>query len=79
MSVRSVQNIVEQAGLRAGIKKKVHPHMFRHSFTTHLFERGIDIASVQNLLGHSRPETTLSYSHFSKPKMFNIKSPLDFL
>ncbi len=77
LSVRSVQNIVERAGMKAGIKKKVHPHMFRHSFTTHLFEEGVDIASVQNLLGHSRPETTLGYSHFSRPEMFNIKSPLD--
>jgi site-specific recombinase XerD len=74
-----VQLIVERAGLSARIKKKVHPHMFRHSFTTHLFSSGADIVSVQTLLGHSRPETTLSYSHARKPNMFNLSSPLDDL
>ena len=62
---------------RPKIKKKVHPHMFRHSFATHLLESGIDVTSVQSLLGHSRPETTLGYSHALKPKMIAIKSPLD--
>ncbi|MFT4311552.1 MAG: tyrosine-type recombinase/integrase [Candidatus Woesearchaeota archaeon] len=77
LTTKAVQQIVKKAGIKAKIKKHIHPHMLRHSFTTHLFESGVDITSVQNLLGHSRPDTTLIYSHFSKPKMFNIKSPLD--
>jgi len=77
LSVKSVQTIVEISGKKAKLKKHVHPHMFRHSFTTHLLESGIDIVSVQTLLGHTRPETTLGYSHTIKPKMISIKSPLD--
>ena len=77
LSTKSVQVIVEQAGKKAKIKKHIHPHMFRHSFTTHLLENGIDIVSVQTLLGHVRPETTLGYSHTLRPKMISIKSPLD--
>ncbi|MBW2969323.1 tyrosine-type recombinase/integrase, partial [Candidatus Woesearchaeota archaeon] len=76
-STRSVQEIVKIAGKKAKIKKKLHPHMFRHSFATHLLESGIDVTSVQSLLGHVRPETTLGYSHALRPKMIAIKSPLD--
>lgn len=79
LTSKSVQLIVEKASLKAGIKKHVHPHMFRHSFTTHLFNSGADIVSVQTLLGHSRPETTLEYSHAKSHKMFNLSSPLDEL
>ena len=77
LTTRSVQELVEKAGKKAKIKKHVHPHMFRHSFTTHLLESGIDVTSVQALLGHVRPETTLNYSHALRPKMIAIKSPLD--
>ena len=77
LTVKTVQAIVEKAGKKANINKHVHPHIFRHSFATHLLESGIDITSVQSLLGHIRPETTLNYSHAIKPKMISIKSPLD--
>ncbi len=77
LSTRSVQEIVDTAGKKAKIKKKVHPHIFRHSFATHLLESGIDVTSVQSLLGHVRPETTLGYSHALKPKLIAIRSPLD--
>lgn len=79
LSIRSVQEIVRIAGKKAKLKKKVHPHMFRHSFATHLLESGIDVTSVQSLLGHTRPETTLGYSHALKPKLIAIKSPLDWI
>lgn len=79
LSVKSVQEIVRLAGKKAGVKKHVHPHMFRHSFTTHLLESGLDVTSVQSLLGHVRPETTLGYSHALRPKMIAVKSPLDTL
>lgn len=77
LSTRSVQEIVRLAGLNAKLKKHVHPHIFRHSFTTHLLENGIDVNSVQSLLGHVRPETTLSYAHYVIPKLISITSPLD--
>ncbi len=78
LTVRSVQNLVKEAGIKANIKKHIHPHMFRHSFTTHLLESGLGVSTVQSLLGHSRPETTLGYSHMLKPKFISIKSPLDY-
>src|SRR5690606_35405642 len=77
LTTKSVQIIVEKAGKNAKIKKHVHPHMFRNSFTTHLLESGIDVTCVQSLLGHVRLETTLGYSHMIRPKMIAIKSPLD--
>jgi len=77
LTTKSVQELVKTAGKNAKIKKHANPPMFRHSFTTHLFESGIDVISVQSLLGHVRPETTLGYSHMLKPKMISIKSPLD--
>ena len=77
LTTKSVQEIVKKAGKTAKISKHIHPHMFRHSFATHLLEYGIDITSVQSLLGHTRPETTLGYSHMLKPKMIAIKTPLD--
>ena len=79
LTTRSVQQLVEQAGKRAGLSKHIHPHMFRHSFTTHLLEAGHDIASVQSLLGHVSPETTLGYSHARRPKLISVESPLDRL
>ena len=84
ITIKSVQELVKKAGEKIKIAEphsqfpdRVHPHMFRHSFTTHLLESGVDITSVQSLLGHVRPETTLGYSHALKPKMIAIKSPLD--
>lgn len=77
LTIKSVQELVKKVGEKAKIKKHLHPHMFRHSFTTHLLESGVDVVSVQTLLGHVRPETTLGYSHTIRPKMIAIKSPLD--
>ena len=74
-----MQEIVKKATQKAGIKKNVHPHTLRHSYATHLIENGYDVASVQLLLGHNSPNTTMVYVHIAKPNMLNIKSPLDTL
>lgn len=79
LTVKSVQNIVEKAGKKAKIGKHIHPHMFRHSFTTHLLQENEDISTVQVLLGHVHPETTLGYSHMAGAKLIKTKSPLDKL
>jgi len=79
LSVRSVQEFVKKATKKAGIKKRVHPHTFRHSFATHLIENGYGVSSVQSLLGHNNIETTMVYVHMTNPKMLNVKSPLDSL
>lgn len=79
LTTSSVQMVVKKAGKKANLKKHIHPHIFRHSFTTHLLQNGNDISSVQILLGHTRPTTTLGYSHATKPKLVTTKSPLDTL
>ena len=79
ISTKSAQIIVANAGKKAGIKKHVHPHMLRHSFTTHLLQDDEDIATVQTLLGHVNLVTTIGYSHVARPKLINTKSPLDRL
>jgi len=74
---RTLQKIIENASKKAGIKKKVTPHSLRHSFATHLLERGIDIRYIKDLLGHSDISTTLIYTKVSNKDLSKIKSPLD--
>jgi len=79
LSVRSVQEIVKKSVKESNVRKKVHPHTFRHSFATHLIEDCYDIAAVQFLLGHSKTDTTMIYVHMASPKMISVISPLDRL
>ncbi|MBD3314050.1 tyrosine-type recombinase/integrase [Candidatus Woesearchaeota archaeon] len=74
---RSIQVIIKGAARNAGINKKVTPHTLRHSFATHLLERGIDIRYIRDLLGHSDMHTTLIYTRISSKDISGIKSPLD--
>jgi integrase/recombinase XerD len=78
-STRSVQEVIQQAKQKAGIKKKGSIHALRHSFATHLFEGGTDIVSIQELLGHTSIRTTMIYTHVSKKHLAKIQSPLDKL
>lgn len=78
-STRSVQEVIQQAKKKAGIKKKGSIHALRHSFATHLFEGGTDIVSIQELLGHNSIRTTMIYTHVSKKHLAKIQSPLDKL
>jgi len=78
-STTSVQKVVKKAVLKAGIDKRVTPHMLRHSFATHLHDSGIDIRNIQTLLGHSSTKTTEIYTKISKRDISQLKSPLDDL
>jgi integrase/recombinase XerD len=76
-SATSIANILKNAAEKAGIKRKVTPHMLRHSFATHLLEQGTDLRFIQELLGHSSSKTTEIYTHVSTSKISEIKNPLD--
>ena len=78
-SGKSVQNIVKNKASETGIKKKVTPHTFRHSFATHLLEDGVDLRIIQELLGHSSSRTTEIYTYVSRKNLMNIRNPLDKL
>ena len=66
ISAKTVWYAVREAARRAGIKKKVSPHILRHSWATHLLERGTDLKTIQVLLGHVDLESTTIYLHLSQ-------------
>lgn len=76
-TARSIQEVIKQAGQKAAINKRVHPHVLRHTFATHLHESGTDLRYIQELLGHRHVKTTERYTHVSAASITKIISPLD--
>jgi integrase/recombinase XerD len=76
---RTVQQIFTNAKNKAGIKKEVGIHSLRHSFATHLLDKGTDIKYIKELLGHFNIKTTEIYLHLTKKQLVNIISPFDDL
>jgi integrase/recombinase XerD len=73
----SIQHILKDAVAVSKIRKRVTVHTLRHSFATHLLERGTDIRYIQELLGHQSSKTTEIYTHMTQRGLGKIKSPLD--
>ena len=79
MTTRQLNRLFHEAADGAGIKKGVTLHALRHSFATHLLERGTGIRIIQTLLGHERLDTTAHYTRVATGMIANTKSPLDLL
>src|SRR4029453_1816758 len=79
MTTRQLNRLFHEAADGAGIKKGVTLHALRHSFATHLLERGTDIRIIQALLGHDKLDTTARYTRVATGMIAGIESPLDRL
>lgn len=77
MHPSNLQRAIKPAARKAGIAKQVNVHTLRHSFATHLLEKGYDIRTIQELLGHVNVQTTMIYTHVAKKNSLGVKSPLD--
>jgi integrase/recombinase XerD len=79
ISPKAVYLICRGAAQRAGISKPIHPHSLRHAFATHLLEAGVNLRTIQILLGHANLETTARYLHVADVAVRSTASPLDSL
>lgn len=79
MGSATALRIVCRAARRAGITRRVTPHTLRHSYATHLLDAGVDLRTIQLLLGHSNLKTTSLYVHVSASRLHAAASPLDLL
>lgn len=76
-SSSSIRKFIKKYKTECGIISNVTPHTLRHSYATHLLENGVNLRHIQVLLGHSKPETTMIYTHVARKDIISIKSPLD--
>ncbi len=79
LTTRQFSRLFHATATAAGIRKPVTPHSLRHSFATHLLERGVDIRVIQALLGHDKLETTARYTRVATGMIAAVDSPLDEL
>ena len=79
MEDRSLRYVCRQAAKRAGIKRRVHPHLLRHACATHMLDAGADLRTIQVLLGHVDISTTARYLHVLMQRLQAVRSPFDTL
>ena len=79
LHITAVQKAYTLAKLRVGIQKHGGIHALRHAYATHMIESGVDVLTVQRLLGHRSVSTTMRYFHLSQARMAVVRSPLDLL
>ena len=79
MTVDPIRIVCRKARKQSGLRKKVTPHTFRHSFATHMLENGVDLRTIQVLLGHASFASTTIYTHVATARIARMQSPLDSL
>src|SRR3989344_7037338 len=77
LTIRTAQEVVKELAARAGVQRRVHPHMLRASFATHLLGDDVPLWQIQKLLGHAKAETTQLYLSTSTIPLEGVQSPLD--
>jgi integrase/recombinase XerD len=76
---RSLRLVCRHAAQRAGIQRRIHPHLFRHACATHMLDAGADLRTIQVMLGHADIRTTARYLHVSIQRLQAVRSPFDAL
>jgi site-specific recombinase XerD len=79
LSISLVQRLCQRTRVRTGFQKPITPHTLRHSFATHLLEAGVDLPTIQKLMGHSSLASTMRYLHVRSERLLELESPFDLL
>lgn len=79
LTVSLVQRLCQKTREQTGFQKRITPHTLRHSFATHLLEAGVDLPTIQKLMGHGSLSSTMRYLHVRSERLLELESPFDLL